>query len=224
MTNEEAAYIYRNRPKKEIPLPSSSEEKVLCFPRSAIRDSDWCDGFLPVEFLDKIRTSVLRSLPRRIVEGDGRFKQICTYCVVRVGSGHFARFLDYSRHKSGDEGRLHARRSIGVGGHVSGDAILGNFASIRSSVAMEAYREIREEISIDQQYDIGLVGVVNDDSDAVGRDHLGLVYLCSVPDDASVIAIEDCLSDVRFSSRVDLEIAKDSYESWSKILIDHAIS
>jgi predicted NUDIX family phosphoesterase len=75
-------------------------------------------------------------------------------------------FLTYWRGKAKGDTRLHAKFSFGFGGHVNeGDV---------SPLAALA-REVKEEID-------GLIecivfqGLINDDSDSIGKVHLGLLY------------------------------------------------
>ena len=58
-------------------------------------------------------------MDREEAEADPTHKQLIPYLVVRSGD----RVLCYTRGKSGGESRLHAKMSIGIGGHINdGDA------------------------------------------------------------------------------------------------------
>ena len=54
-------------------------------------------------------------MDRGAAEEDPTHKQIIPYCVFRHGD----RVLHYTRGKAGGESRLHAKISVGVGGHVN---------------------------------------------------------------------------------------------------------
>ena len=67
--------------------------------------------------------SRIRCLPRTDeIEKDNSKKQLVAYvvCVTSGPSGEM-RILSYTRGKKGQEARLHAKKSIGVGGHINHD-------------------------------------------------------------------------------------------------------
>lgn len=129
---------------------------------------------------------------RESAESDQQFKQLIPYVAVFDASD---RLLCYRR-KGGQESRLDAKLSIGVGGHVEPcDVSVGSPAACASDASAPAYwhlssvlrraaiREIVEEIDIGGPSDIlslDLLGFVNDDSDPVGSVHFGIVYRASL--------------------------------------------
>lgn len=101
--------------------------------------------------------------PRPKAETDPSWKQIIPYLVLRDGD----RILLMRRTRAGGDARLHERYTIGIGGHVNpGDT--DPLDALR--------REWREEIEADFEPNLEALGVLNDDDNAVGTVHLGLVY------------------------------------------------
>ena len=101
--------------------------------------------------------------PRPEAETDPSWKQIIPYLVLRDGD----RILLMRRTRAGGDARLHERYTIGIGGHVNpGDT--DPLDALR--------REWREEIDADFEPTLEPLGVLNDDDNAVGTVHLGLVY------------------------------------------------
>ena len=101
--------------------------------------------------------------PRPQAETDPSWKQIIPYLVLRDGN----RILLMRRTRAGGDARLHERYTIGIGGHVNpGDT--DPLDALR--------REWREEIDADFEPTLEPLGVLNDDDNAVGTVHLGLVY------------------------------------------------
>ena len=101
--------------------------------------------------------------PRREAETDPSWKQIIPYLVLRDGE----RVLLMRRTRAGGDTRLHEKYTIGIGGHVNpGDT--DPLDALR--------REWAEEIDADFEPDLEPLGVLNDDDNAVGTVHLGLVY------------------------------------------------
>jgi len=54
-------------------------------------------------------------MDRAQAEDDPSHKQIIPYALFR----HNGKFINYMRSKSGGESRLHAKRSMGIGGHIN---------------------------------------------------------------------------------------------------------
>ena len=105
-------------------------------------------------------------------ENDPSFRQLIPYIVVRNRRG---RILCYQR-KNGGEKRLDAKWSIGIGGHVND----GDEEWIHG-----VWREVREELSTVSLHKLklhGPIGFIRDDSNDVGRVHLGVLYVLDVPD------------------------------------------
>ena len=127
--------------------------------------------------------------------------------------------LHYIRGKSGGESRLHAQGSLGIGGHINpvderADP-LGR-ATYMAGVA----REIDEELALPSQPEQQIVALLNDDSNAVGRVHLGFVHLFDLESEEAQ-AREDALSELQFKSTADLRgPLYDTLESWSRFCVD----
>lgn len=154
-------------------------------------------------------------MDRATAEEDPGHKQIIPYCIFR----HGGRFLRYTRGKSGGESRLHSLGSVGIGGHVNPiDASEGRFGAEAYHAAVR--REIDEELVIDGGWDERIVALLNDDSNAVGRVHLGVVHLVDL-ETPKVRAHEDALADLAFHTLEDLQgPLYDGLETWSKFCID----
>ncbi len=156
-------------------------------------------------------------MDREGAEEDPGHKQIIPYSLFR----HRDRYLHYIRGKSGGESRLHSRGSLGIGGHINpvderGDPL--GHATYMAGVE----REIEEELQLSSQPSQQIVALLNDDSNAVGQVHLGIVHLFELPDE-EVSAREDALSDLRFHSLAELRNSLyESLESWSRFCVDAA--
>jgi predicted NUDIX family phosphoesterase len=101
--------------------------------------------------------------PRPEAETDPSWKQVIPYLVLRDGK----RIFLMRRTRAGGDERLHERYTIGIGGHLNpGDA--DPLAGLR--------REWAEEIEADFEPAFRPLGVLNDDDNAVGTVHIGLVY------------------------------------------------
>ena len=154
-------------------------------------------------------------MDREAAEEDPDHKQIIPYSLFRYQD----RYLHYTRGKSGGESRLHAQGSLGIGGHINpvderGDPL--GHATYMAGVA----REIDEELVLSTTPEQRIVALLNDDSNAVGRVHLGVVHLFELTDEEAS-AREDALCDLRFQSIIELKGSLyDSLESWSRFCVD----
>ena len=154
-------------------------------------------------------------MDRETAEDDPSHKQIIPYSLFRYRGS----YLHYIRGKSGGESRLHAQGSLGIGGHINpvderADP-LGR-ATYMAGVA----REIDEELALPSQPEQQIVALLNDDSNAVGRVHLGFVHLFDLESEEAQ-AREDALSELQFKSTADLRgPLYDMLESWSRFCVD----
>jgi predicted NUDIX family phosphoesterase len=151
--------------------------------------------------------------PRGEMEENPSFKQLIPYVIFRHrdadGRDHV---FQYTRGKGMGEDRLHRKRSIGVGGHISvSDRI--NDDEVPYNEAMR--RELDEEVIIDTPVTEHCVGLINDDQTPVGRVHLGVVHIFDV-DRPAVHPREAELHDAGFRPVSELLGDLDAFESWSQ--------
>lgn len=150
--------------------------------------------------------------PRSEMEQDPTFKQLIPYCIFRCQGDVFF----YQRGTAQGESRLHAKRSIGVGGHVSTLDLHGE-----NSAYLEGMRrEIEEEIDLETGWVETCVGVINDDETEVGRVHLGIVHVFEL-DNPKVRPREKSMINAGFASPAELLDQLDEFESWSQICLKY---
>jgi predicted NUDIX family phosphoesterase len=152
--------------------------------------------------------------PRSAMEQDPSFKQLIPYVIFRyqdtAGRTHL---FQYTRGKGQGEARLHAKRSIGIGGHISADD-----AAQSSAYDEGMRRELAEEVIIDTPYRSRIAGLINDDETEVGRVHLGVVHLLDVERPA-VKPREDDIQDAKFRPVESLLADIKHFETWSQICL-----
>lgn len=199
------------------PSPSATAadvEHVLCVPTLLFHEIGYFQGFQPdVErylqtLLDPLHTSFR---PRNEVEEDPSYKQLIPYCLFQCGGQLF----HYKRGKAGGEGRLHSKRSVGIGGHISStDRLHGDR---RYFEAM--HREIAEEVFLESGFRDRCVGLINDDQTPVGRVHLGIVHIFEL-ESAKVRPREESILESGFAAPAELLRDRDQFETWSQICIE----
>lgn len=192
---------------------TQSEEQVLAIPTAVLHQAGHFQGFTPDvnHYLPRLLDPrLLCYLPRSAAELDPSFKQIIPYVVLRWRDQVF----HYTRGRGGSEARLRARRSIGVGGHISA-AEDGSTADPYRSGLM---REIEEEVEVGVVRTERCIGLINDDSTPVGQVHLGVVHLFDL-EQPTARRREAVLADAGFAPLAELCACIDEFETWSQFLL-----
>ena len=101
------------------------------------------------------------------MEQDQAYKQIIPYLIF----AHQGRYFVMQRASTSSEQRLKNKFTLGIGGHIRQEDIRDD------SIFSWAQREFHEEINYSGNVAIQVLGVVNDESNDVGKVHLGLVLL-----------------------------------------------
>ena len=195
-------------------------EHVLVVPTALFHEVGYFQGFTgEVDgYLERLLDPTQISYrPRSEMEEDPSFKQLIPYVLFRftdeAGEVHL---FQYTRGKGQGEKRLHSKRSVGIGGHISSvDADVG---ATRDPYQEGMRRELDEEVAINTPYQAECVGMINDDLTEVGKVHLGVVHVFDVerPD---VQSREDEIMDAGFRPVSELMSQLDQFESWSEICL-----
>jgi predicted NUDIX family phosphoesterase len=172
--------------------------------------SDQTDKYLGT-LLDPANTTYL---PRDQMESDPSFKQLIPYCIFQhVDDDGAKHVFQYTRGSGGGEARLHAKKSVGVGGHISTED-----AGTDSAYDVGMQRELAEEIQIDAGHSQELVGLINDDSNEVGQVHLGVVHVFTV-DSPAIQSKEEQIAGAGFQPVTEIMAEIDRYETWSQFCL-----
>lgn len=197
-----------------------SHERVLCFPKSLMREIGNFQGFRTDDgtLLDVILTSGQANfIERTKAEEDPSFKQLIPYVVMMWAN----KLLFYVRGKGTGEERLKSLGSIGIGGHISvSDQTLFD-RSIKEIFAAGLNREVAEEVEVQTEYSEKIAGLINDDSNPVGRVHLGVLVLWKL-EEPRVTKKERSITSLEFLRVEELRKRRNKLETWSQIVIDDA--
>ncbi|MBK6942116.1 MAG: NUDIX domain-containing protein [Planctomycetes bacterium] len=154
---------------------------------------------------------------RRHAEQDSSLKQIIPYNVLVRGTD----VLLLQRSKKGGDARLFDKLSIGAGGHVNPEDSATPASGATDPIAACARRELDEELVIERVASFDPIGIINDDTNAVGSVHFGVVHVARVTGDVRVRETE--LLSARFVGQDELErLAADSsvnLETWSRLIV-----
>ncbi|MEM6799477.1 MAG: phosphoesterase [Planctomycetota bacterium] len=201
-----------------------AEEQVLVVPTEVFHQIGHFQGFssevgryLPA-LLD---CGQLSYRPRGQMEDDPSFKQLIPYVVFRyAGEDGVAAVFNYQRGGGSGEARLRAKRSVGVGGHIS---TVDAQAAAAGGASAEVYRlglerELAEEVHIEAPFTESCLGLINDDETDVGKVHLGVVHAFDLQS-PGVRPREDDIQDAGFRPIAEVAKELDRYESWSQIAV-----
>lgn len=180
-----------------IPAPKSKEHFEMIF--KAIHDF----GFF---------------VPRHFAETEPNLQQIIPYTILTDPTETRKCVIEYTRGVNTTEKRLANRRSIGIGGHINPSKHTDTF-----NISSEINREIEEELIFDgdgSDIAITFAGFINDDSDAVGSVHFGILYIGEMIDvQYPLLPREEEITSVRMRFVDDIVVSTTyrKFESWSKI-------
>lgn len=190
------------------------EEYVLVFPSDLLtRIGDFQGLSFDVDkYLDIILDPKNHKYMRRLdAETDFEHKQLIPYVILH----HQNKIFTYRRGKLLAEKRLMGNYSIGIGGHIS-----VNDPTLFGTTYQEGLnREVNEEIQIETTYKEKIRGLINDDSNEVGKVHFGIIHIFSLHQ-PSVKPREKSINETGFWNLEELRRDIDKFENWSKICIN----
>lgn len=201
-------------------MTAVATEKVLVIPTALFHELGYFQGLSAdvSRYLPRLLEGrEIEYLPRGRMEEDPSYKQLIPYVLFRwTDDDGQVQLFQYQRGSGMGERRLHAKRSVGVGGHISSlDAAAGHIDHVYRE-GMQ--RELAEEVAIDTPYLETIAGLINDDETPVGKVHLGVVHLCDVERPAVSPREEDVL-DAGFRPVGEILARLDEFESWSQIAV-----
>ncbi len=213
------------------PGQAVAEEHVLVVPTTLFHSLGHFQGF--TDQVERYLPGLLESeqvsyRPRSAMEEDSSFKQLIPYMLFchrqPDGSKHL---FQYTRGGGQGESRLHAKRSVGIGGHIStldaelecGEEAGDEARSGHAGVYREGMqRELAEEVVLETQFTEKCVGMINDDETPVGKVHLGVVHRFDVLS-PNVRANESEIQDAGFRPVEEIVADLDQFETWSQIVV-----
>jgi len=192
---------------------SQPSEHVLVIPRERLTHAGLFSGFRPYDATfarSVLDPAMFQFRSRDDVEYDPAWVQLIPYIVLTWDREVF----HYTR-GSGLEDRLPLRRSIGLGGHIRAEDAVGDGDAYRAGML----RELHEEVEILSTYHETMMGFLYDPSMFVGELHLGIVHRLTLRE-PMVFARESSIDAAGFSSVAELRRLSDSFESWSKWVLE----
>lgn len=151
-------------------------------------------------------------MERDKAETNEEYKQIIPYLVYQYKN----KFFLMKRSAKAGEVRLKNLYTLGIGGHIR-ESDLSNSRNVLDW----AEREFFEEVNFSGTYKPIFLGLLNDDSNPVGRVHLGLVFL--LIGNTPRISVKTELENGALMTLPEIILLNDSLESWSQITLDYLV-
>lgn len=219
-----SAASVRDVPNKTLPVEAKVEpmKLALCMDKSEVFDMFTTQAPKVYGIPEDFFTKPVKLVDRKICETDPTLLQLIPYIVCQDENGMI--FL-YSRGKGGAEERLHAKMSVGLGGHVDRNIDLEE--NLYSLLQLEAARELKEEIDVDvDAAEIFFSGLIYEELTEVGRVHLGILSVVKLPAGFHISEEEGQIESGYFAS-LNHALSDDVYprlEQWSQATVQHLIS
>lgn len=196
------------------PVKSSLDESIVVVPRQKLFPQTTVAGLYTGDLGD-FEQSIKQHhefMIRAAAETDPSFKQIIPYMVFK----HQDRYFIMQRKSTASESRLKNKYSLGIGGHIRKEDVTS------PDIAAWGLREFQEEIAYNGSFSCELVGIVNDESNAVGQVHTGVLFI--LHGDSSDIRIRSELKSGVLWTLDECKAVYDSMETWSQLVFDFLIS
>lgn len=183
------------------------------------------------EFIAAAQSSLIIG-ERDALEVDEAFRQLLPYVVLtQVGPDDKTRFFVYQRGKGVGEGRLLGKVSIGLGGHIDladvvhEQSIIDLTATIGSAMSRELQEEVEfsnptAETPADSDMNIFSVGTLIDNTDTVGRVHVGLVLNAQMGEGVVAKCTEEELTTLSMMTPQELLDSGLPLENWTRIIAE----
>lgn len=187
------------------------DELILVVPRDNLfaHTAAW-HGLQEVDFDQylEIINNTKEFLPRSLMETDPTYKQIIPYLIFTHGGKYFL----MQRKSDASESRLRNKLTLGIGGHIRQEDM------VKSSLFAWALREFHEEVDYAGTLNVKPLGILNDDSNDVGKVHIGFVLL--LEGDSGDISIKSELKSGALLSLDECFAQRECMETWSQFTID----
>lgn len=187
------------------------DELILVVPREQLFfNSEAWHGLKEVDFEQylNIINDKKEFLPRSVMETDFGYKQIIPYLVYTYQGKYFL----MQRKSDASEARLRNKLTLGIGGHIRQEDMS------EDSLFAWALREFHEEVEYAGNVSVKPLGILNDDSNDVGKVHIGFVFL--LQGDSANIAIKSELKSGVLVSLDECIVQKECMESWSQFVVN----
>ena len=196
----------------------AGDEQVLVVKRSVIEQVGMFHGLM--FDVDRYLAAIFETgdpqfMLRSEAETNPDYKQLIPYVIMACDG----RYLSYVRGKRAGETRLVGNRSIGIGGHINPIDDMPLFGDVMDTYRTAVEREVDEEVDVKTGHTDSIVALLNDDSNEVGRVHLGVVHFWAL-ETPDVIRREQMITQMGFMTAEELRADMAALETWSALCVE----
>ncbi len=187
------------------------DEKILVVSKNKLFPEEVPAGFKPMISFDEYENIITQHkefLWRSEMETNQSYKQICPYLVFSFQD----RFFIMQRKSSASEQRLKNKYSFGIGGHIREEDITNK------NMVDWAHREFHEEVNYTGSFTVQPLGILNDESNDVGKVHTGFVFL--LKGNSSDISIRSELKHGQLLTLEECAKHQENMETWSQLVFE----
>jgi predicted NUDIX family phosphoesterase len=149
------------------------------------------------------------------LEENPSFKQLIPYAILSNDDSYYL----FKRTSGQTEKRLHNKFTLGVGGHMNpGNSGETGIQYLLSELKRELFEEVKLLNGCTIEH-IEFIGFINDDTIAVGRVHIGLLYIIQLSNKDIMVNEPDKMM-AEWASRHELANYTGKMETWSRIALD----
>ena len=200
--------------KKENSELLTNDKEIMVVPKRDLFDNNYFEGFMKknsVDYEGRILSNFVY-MQRSLAENSPEYKQPVGYALII--NPKTKKIFVYQRAKDKDynEKRLQGNWSWGLGGHIE------KMDDAKNPIHSSMLRELEEEVYIDGDINLKVLGYINDDSNSVGKVHFGVLYLIETNSDVTPKDAE--IASGRFMDINELEkicSSNQAVDGWSKI-------
>ena len=201
----------KQKNKEQNVFIKKEDEKILVVERKKLFGDEEFNGIkkIDLDFYQNLIEKNKEFLWRSKMETDTNYKQIIPYLIFTFDDKLFL----MKRRSNASDTRLQDKYSLGIGGHIREDDIQEN------SIFDWAKREFEEEVNYSGDFEFEPIGLLNDDTNSVGKVHTGFVFLLKGNSDQ--ISIRDEHKEGKLLTLVQCEEFYEKMESWSQMVFDY---
>lgn len=187
---------------------NKSELIAVATKNHIFKNIDYQEGIIPfdITIINNIKLYQTECV-RYLAEEDYNFKQIVSYIIFM----HEDNIFLMERSNKSSEQKLKDKLSLGIGGHL-------NKLDLAQDTLLWGMREFNEEVNYNNDFKIKLVGIINDESNDIGKLHLGIVYIMQGINNN--ISIKSELKSGRLISISECLTFYERLEPWSQLVIN----
>ena len=193
---------------------TAKDKEIMVVPKGDLFDNNYFEGFMKKNSVDyeKRILSNFSYMQRSLAENSPEYKQPVGYALIINPKTKKIFVYQRAKDKNYNEKRLQGNWSWGLGGHIE------RIDDAKNPIHSSMLRELNEEVYIEGDIKLKVLGYINDDSNPVGKVHFGVLYL--IETNSGVRPKDAEIASGKFMDLNELEkicSSDQKIDSWSRI-------